>query len=175
MHDQIIADELSSRIYEESASVIRLACERGVTIGTAESCTGGLISGSLTAVPGSSTPVMGGITSYACSVKHDVLGVSQETLDTVGAVSSECACQMAEGARRVLKSDVAVAVTGIAGPGGAVPGKPVGTVWFGLATPQGTRTERHLFPGSRAEVRSQTVLVALGLLREGIMECTDHA
>jgi len=175
MTDTIIPDELSDSLARESRSVIELACERGVTIGTAESCTGGLISASLTAIPGSSTPVMGGVTSYACSVKRDVLGVSQETLDTVGAVSSECARQMAEGARRVLACDVAVSVTGIAGPGGAVPGKPVGTVWFGIASPAGARTERMVFPGSRAEVRGQTVLHALGLLREGIMECGDVA
>jgi len=175
MTDTIIPDELSDSLARESRSVIELACERGVAIGTAESCTGGLISASLTAIPGSSTPVMGGVTSYACSVKRDVLGVSQETLDAVGAVSSECARQMAEGARRVLACDVAVSVTGIAGPGGAVPGKPVGTVWFGIASPAGARTERMVFPGSRAEVRGQTVLHALGLLREGIMECGDVA
>lgn len=175
MPDRIIPEELGRSLYDESRSTIELACEMGVTIGTAESCTGGLVSASLTAVPGSSTPVMGGITSYACSVKRDVLGVSQDTLDSFGAVSSECALQMAAGARRVLSCDVAVAVTGIAGPGGAVPGKPVGTVWFGLATPAGTRSELHVFPGSRSEVRSQTVLCALGLLREGIMECGSEA
>ena len=166
----IIPTAYERDIFDLSRGLIELASDAGVTIGTAESCTGGLISGALTAIPGSSTPVMGGITSYACSVKHDVLGVSQETLDTVGAVSSECAQQMADGARRVLCCDVAVAVTGIAGPGGAVPGKPVGTVWFALATPSVTRTVRHLFEGERDEVRAQTTLVALNLLVEGVRE-----
>lgn len=175
MEQNVIPAELEQPIWEAARDVIGLACEAGVTIGTAESCTGGLISGSLTAIPGSSTPVMGGITSYACSVKRDVLSVSQATLDAVGAVSSECAEQMAAGARRVLSCDVAVAVTGIAGPGGAVPGKPVGTVWFGLSTPAGTRTQLRTFDGDRAHVRAQTVLSALGLLRDGIVESSQTA
>ena len=148
------------------------AVRGGVTLGCAESCTGGLVSGAITAVPGSSTPMRGGVVSYAASVKHDVLGVSSTVIDApgVGVVSSECACQMAEGTRRVLDCDVAVSITGIAGPGGAEPGKPVGTVWFGLATPSGSRTERHLFSGNRDEVRTQAVVTALTLLHEGTME-----
>lgn len=144
--------------------------ERGLTVGTAESCTGGLVAGACTAVPGSSEVVRGGVVSYAIPVKHDVLGVSWDILDApgVGAVSSECAAAMCEGARRVLGADVTVSVTGIAGPGGAEPGKPVGTVWFGLASAAGTRTERHLLSGSRDEVRRKAVWVAVGLLLEGI-------
>ena len=147
-----------------ATDVLESARRAGKTVGTAESCTGGLVSGTLTAIAGSSDVVMGSVVSYACSVKHRVLGVSQETLDTVGAVSQECACQMAEGARRVLASDAAVAVTGIAGPGGAVPGKPVGTVWFACSTSSGTVSELHVFSGDRDAVRAKTVATALELL-----------
>jgi nicotinamide-nucleotide amidase len=146
------------------------ARERSVTLGCAESLTGGLIAGAITSVAGSSEVMLGGVVSYAVSVKHAVLGVDQRVLDGVGPVSRECAAQMAEGARRVLGSDIAVAVTGIAGPGGTEPGKPVGTVWFGLATPGGTRCERMLFDGDRTCVRLRTVCHALGLLREGVKE-----
>ena len=150
-----------------AATTLAASRERGETLGTAESCTGGLVEAALTAVPGSSDVVVGGIGSYACSVKHAVLGVSAEVLDSVGPISPECARQMAEGARRTLGCDVAVSVTGIAGPGGAEPNKPVGLVWFGLADAAGTRTERVIFPGDRPEVRLRAVIHALGLLREG--------
>lgn len=159
-------------LYELARRVIEKGCELGLTVGTAESCTGGLVAGSLTAVPGSSSVVRGGVVSYAIPVKHEVLGVSQEVLDEpgVGAVSSECAAQMAEGARRVLACDVAVSITGIAGPGGEEPGKPVGTVWMGLATSGGVRTELNCFDGDRAQVRSAAVARALELLYEGLVE-----
>lgn len=151
--------------------LVREGSSRGVTVGTAESCTGGLVAGAVTAIPGSSEVIRGGVVSYAIPVKHDVLGVSWDILDApgVGAVSSECAAAMCEGARRVLGCDLAVSVTGIAGPGGAEPGKPVGTVWFGLATPAGTHTERHLLSGGRDEVRAKAVRVAVGLLLGGIV------
>lgn len=150
--------------------LVREASSRGVTVGTAESCTGGLVAGAVTAIPGSSEVIRGGVVSYAIPVKHDVLGVSWDILDApgVGAVSSECAAAMCEGARRVLGCDVAVSVTGIAGPGGAEPGKPVGTVWFGLARPGVTHTERHLFSGDRDTVRRKAILTAVGLLLGGI-------
>ena len=162
----------SGRLYELAARVVSLGSELGLTVGAAESCTGGLVTGSLTAVPGSSSVVRGGVTSYAIAVKRAVLGVSSDVLDApgVGAVSSECASQMAEGARRVLGCDVAVSVTGIAGPGGEEPGKPVGTVWMGLATPRGVRSELNHFSGDRAQVRSLAVERALQLLCEGIVE-----
>lgn len=156
----------------EAHALVAEATQAGVTLGTAESCTGGLVAGTITSVPGSSEALLGGVVSYALSVKEAVLGVSSEVLDTpgVGAVSPECAAQMAEGARKVLSCDIAVSVTGIAGPGGAEEGKPVGTVWFGLATPAGTRCVHQLFDGDRNEVRAQAVTRALGLLREGVME-----
>lgn len=144
--------------------VLDRAREAGVMVGTAESCTGGLVEGALTAVPGSSDVVKGAIGSYACSVKHAVLGVDDAVLDSVGPVSPECAAQMAKGARTALGCDLAVSVTGIAGPGGAEPGKPVGFVWFGVSSPAGTKTESVTFSGDRAEVRLKAVVHALRLL-----------
>ena len=142
----------------------------GLTAATAESCTGGLIAGAITAVPGSSAFFLGGVVSYANSVKSEVLGVPQEVLDTVGAVSSECAAAMAEGAARLTGADIAVSVTGIAGPDGGTPQKPVGTVWFGLRTPRGTSTELKEFSGGRDEVRALTVMNALNLLIRAAQE-----
>lgn len=170
MGETMVPDEVA----RAAAGVVERAGAAGVTLGCAESCTGGLVSGALTAVPGSSAVVRGGVVSYAIAVKRSVLGVSDEVLDApgVGAVSSACAAQMAEGARRVLGCDVAVSVTGIAGPGGAEPGKPVGTVWFGLATPAGTTTALETFDGSRDEVRRAAVLRALALLRGGVVEAS---
>lgn len=143
--------------------VIEMAVAEGKHLSTAESCTGGLIGGALTAVPGSSAVVEGGIISYSNEVKMNVLGVSSADLERVGAVSSEVAASMAQGSLRVAHSDIAVAVTGIAGPGGAVPGKPVGTVWFGLATEKGTKTFVRHFHGDRDGVREATVGFALEL------------
>lgn len=165
-----VALPTQEELYGICERLVRRGSERGLTVGTAESCTGGLVAGALTAVPGSSEVVRGGVVSYAIPVKHDVLGVSWDILDApgVGAVSSECAAAMCEGARRVLGADVAVSVTGIAGPGGAEPGKPVGTVWFGLAREGSTHTEFHLLSGSRDEVRRKAVRIAVGLLLEGI-------
>lgn len=159
-------------LFDACAELVGLATGRGVTLGTAESCTGGLVCGCLTAVPGSSAAVRGGVVSYAVPVKRAVLGVSPEVLDdpALGAVSAECAEQMAAGARRVLGCDVAVSVTGIAGPGGEEPGKPVGTVWMGLATPRGCRAHACLFDGDRAAVRHAAVRRAVELLREGVVE-----
>lgn len=150
-----------------AAETLAAARSRGQSVGTAESCTGGLVEGALTAVPGSSDVVKGAIGSYACSVKHEVLGVDQDVIDGVGPVSPECAQQMATGARKALGCDLAVSVTGIAGPGGAEPGKPVGYVWFGLAGPDGVRTECVTFPGDRSEVRLRAVMHALGMLKAG--------
>lgn len=136
----------------------------GFTCATAESCTGGGIGSAITAVPGSSDIFVGGVISYSNEVKHNVLGVASDTLATVGAVSSETAAQMAEGARKLLGADVAVSVTGIAGPGGGSDTKPVGLVWFGIASNEGVRTEKAIFPGDREAVRGATVRHALGML-----------
>jgi len=144
--------------------LVKRLAESGKTCGTAESCTGGGVGSAITSVPGSSAVFLGGVTSYANSVKRDVLGVHQETLDAVGAVSRETAAQMAIGARSLLGADFAVSTTGIAGPGGGSEEKPVGLVWFGVATPSGVTTDKAVFPGDRAEVRAAAVEHALGLL-----------
>lgn len=147
--------------------LVELLKARGLTCVTAESCTGGGVGAAITAVPGSSAVFLGGVISYANAVKQGVLGVSPTTLATVGAVSSETAAQMADGARRLLKADLAVSVTGIAGPDGGSAAKPVGLVWFGLATAAGVRTEKAIFAGDRAAVRAQAVTHALGMLTAG--------
>ena len=144
--------------------LVEILRAQGLVCATAESCTGGGIGSAITSVPGSSEVYAGGVVSYSNAVKHDVLGVSQESLDRHGAVSPEVAGEMAEGARRLLKADLAVSVTGIAGPGGGSAEKPVGLVWFGLASARGTRTEKAIFAGDRARVREQAVLHALGML-----------
>lgn len=150
--------------------LVELLKAKGLTCATAESCTGGGVGSAITAVPGSSAVFLGGVISYANAVKQGVLGVSSATLETVGAVSPETAAQMADGARRLLKVDLAVSVTGIAGPDGGSVAKPVGLVWFGLATPDGVRTEKAIFAGDRATVRAQAVTHALGLLTVGAMD-----
>jgi len=110
---------------------------RGLKLATAESCTGGLIADRLTDVPGSSDYFLGGIVAYAYEAKVALLDVSWDTLRAVGAVSREVVLEMARGARKALSADLAVSVSGIAGPGGGLPDKPVGTTWLGLATPDG--------------------------------------
>lgn len=171
----IFADD--PELYDECEGLLSLARERGLTIGTAESCTGGLVCACLTSVPGSSDVVLGGVVSYAIPVKREVLGVSGEVLDdpALGAVSAECASQMADGARRVLGCDVAVSVTGIAGPGGEEPGKPVGTVWFGVCAPGVAKSTCLLFEGDRADVRHLAARQAVRMLREGVMESAAPA
>ena len=130
---------------------------RGLTCATAESCTGGLIGGALTAVPGSSEWYMGGVISYANSVKTGLLGVSEADLAAYGAVSEAVVRSMALGACRVTGADIACAVSGVAGPGGGTPEKPVGTVWIGWCLHGETRAEKFLFDGDREAVRAQTV------------------
>lgn len=161
--DSLSVQSLNKAIKEHAESVIKKASEKSLQLSTAESCTGGLISGSLTAIAGSSAVVKGGIVSYANDVKAGVLGASEADLASVGAVSSEIAEQMCEGSRKLLKTDIAVSVTGIAGPGGGSAEKPVGTVWVGVATQADTKSEVKHFDGNREQIRLQTVLYALEL------------
>lgn len=144
--------------------LVALLKARGLTAATAESCTGGGVGSAITSVAGSSAVFAGGVISYSNEVKENVLGVSHEDLIGVGAVSSEVAAQMAEGARKLLGVDLAVSLTGIAGPDGGSEEKPVGLVWFGLSTKDGVRTEKAIFRGDRARVREQAVTHALGML-----------
>lgn len=148
-----------------AARLVALLKATGHSCATAESCTGGGVGSAITAVPGSSEVFQGGVISYSNSVKESVLGVPGEILSNHGAVSSQCAAAMAEGARRLTRADIAVSITGIAGPGGGSPEKPVGLVWFGLASKDAaTRTEKKLFTGNREAVRLQAVRHALGML-----------
>lgn len=155
------------------ADVGRLAGEvlascraRRIKIATAESCTGGLVAAALTSIAGSSDVVDRGFVVYTNEAKTELLGVPAEMLERVGAVSEEVARAMAEGALSRSRADLSIAVTGIAGPGGATPDKPVGLVHFAAAR-HGSETihERRVFSGDRRAVREQSVAVALGLLR----------
>ena len=159
------AEALEVRVGALAAQAVAALEAAGLTAACAESLTGGLIAGALTAVPGSSAVVRGGVVSYAAEAKRDVLGVSSRALDEAGVVSEPVARQMAEGARERLRADVAVAVTGIAGPGGAEPGKPVGTVWMAVAEAEGSAARLFCFEGDRQAVRLQTVAEALIALR----------
>jgi nicotinamide-nucleotide amidase len=138
----------------------------GKTISLAESCTGGLVSERLTEVPGSSDYFRGGIVPYSNEAKIELLGVDPRTLEAFGAVSEETAREMAEGARRRFATDFSISITGIAGPGGGTPDKPVGTVWLGLAErDRETETKRLQVPGDRQTVRGWTCAASLEMLR----------
>ena len=127
----------------------KLLEKKHLTLAVAESCTGGLLASCITDVAGSSRYFMGGIVSYSYEAKASLLGVSWDTLNTKGAVSRETVLEMAQGARRVFNADIAVSVSGIAGPGGGTPDKPVGTVWVGLATPSGEEARHFVWDGDR--------------------------
>ncbi|WP_428562699.1 MAG: CinA family protein [Solidesulfovibrio sp. DCME] len=134
---------------------------RGWMLGCAESCTGGLLASVLTDAPGASSWFHGAVVAYANAVKRDVLGVSQETLETKGAVSRETVLAMARGAHGVLRADVAVAISGVAGPAGGTPQKPVGTVWLAWHGPDGVAVKRFQFDGDRLAVKRQAVREAM--------------
>ena len=147
-----------------SSDVIKIL--EGKTIATAESCTGGGIGAALTAVPGSSAIYKGGVISYTNEVKNQVLGVSQDLLDRYGAVSPWVAGEMASGVRKLLKADIAVSVTGLAGPGGDDRGNPVGTVFIGYEDAAKASVHHFCFTGDRETVREQAVRAALNLILE---------
>lgn len=138
----------------------------GKTLATAESCTGGGIGAGITAVSGSSAVFKGGIISYCNEIKHNLLGVDEKLLETIGAVSAPVAEAMAVGARKALDADAAVSVTGLAGPGGDEFGNPVGTVFIGYSDRNSTVSRKYLFDGDREAVRTQAVKAALLLVLE---------
>ncbi|MDP5083058.1 MAG: CinA family protein [Rickettsiaceae bacterium] len=140
-----------------------------IIISTAESCTGGMLAAYLTELAGASHYFATGIISYSNAAKIKFLSVQKQTLDKFGAVSEEVAREMAEGCRKVSESDLALAITGIAGPGGGTVHKPVGMVCFGVSTPSGTKTSTHYFKGNRADVRQQACLIALQLILSEIV------
>ena len=139
--------------------------ERGLTLATAESCTGGLVAHRITNVPGSSDYYDGGVTAYANEVKAELLHVARETLEEKGAVSAECAKEMASGVRALLGSDIGISTTGIAGPTGGTPDKPVGLVYIALATKDYVYCEKHIFHEDRAGNKREAADAALDMLR----------
>jgi PncC family amidohydrolase len=140
--------------------------QRGQWLAVAESCTGGLISHLVTNVAGSSSYFLGGVTAYANEAKVHLLGVHQETLEKFGAVSSETVIEMARGVRNALAADIGISVSGIAGPDGGTPDKPVGTVWIGLSSAQEEYARHFLWAGDRLSVKEQSARAALMLLLE---------
>ncbi|MCJ2077433.1 nicotinamide-nucleotide amidohydrolase family protein [Methylobacterium sp. E-016] len=153
-----------------AAALVGAYAEAGTRIATAESCTGGLVAGLLTAVPGSSVVVERGFVTYSNEAKSEAIGVPAALIGAHGAVSEAVARAMAGGALAASRADVAVAITGIAGPGGGSPGKPVGLVHFGLATGGGVRhLERRYGDLGRAEIRRRAVVDALDLLEGALV------
>ena len=146
---------------ELAVQLLQRLRDRGLTLATAESCTGGGIGHALTAVPGSSASYLGGVISYANAVKETVLGVPAEVLQTHGAVSEQTAAAMAQGLLRVIPANLAVSVTGIAGPGSDGTKKPVGLVYIGVCDGRQTHVTEHHFSGDRDAVRRQTADAAL--------------
>ena len=149
---------------EQSAegALVTLCSRKGYTLATAESCTGGLIAHRITNVPGASSVFLGGVVAYANAIKTTLLDVPEATLAAGGAVAEAVAIAMARGARARFGADYAMAVTGIAGPGGGTPEKPVGTVCFAWSGSDGTRVETQHFSGNRERIREQSVAFALG-------------
>ncbi len=155
--------------------VLDLCRDRGLTLVTAESCTGGMVAERLTSVPGSSDVFVGAVVAYADEVKARELGVPREVLERHGAVSAETAAAMAAGARERLGADFAVAVTGIAGPGGGSDEKPVGLVFLHVEGPIGSRSADFVFPGDRTSIRRRATVTALHLLRRLLEQTRDKA
>ena len=151
-------------LIELAARVGNLLREKGWTLSTAESCTGGLVGHLITEIPGSSDYFVGGVVAYANEVKRDLLGVSQELLTVHGAVSCQVAAAMARGVRELLGTDLGIAVTGIAGPTGWTPEKPVGTVYIGLASPTSTQVEHYVWAADRKGNKLLSAKAALVLL-----------
>ena len=166
----LLSSRAGEHVYGEddtdlAAVVLQLARERGLRLGVAESCTGGLLGGRLTDIPGSSDVFEGGVICYSNLLKTELLGIPAALIAQHGAVSEQVALAMAEGTRDRLGVDLAAAVTGIAGPGGGTPEKPVGTVWIAVADVSGSTVRQSVFPGSRREIRNRAVQSVLFLLR----------
>ena len=143
---------------------------KGLTLGLVESATGGLISHLITNVPGSSDYYKGSVTAYSNQTKISLVGVKEETINKFGAVSSQVAEEMAQGGRRVLSVDICLADTGIAGPGGATPGKPAGLFYIGLSYQAGTYSRKHRFHGDRGQNKQDAAQAALSWLREYLLD-----
>ncbi|MBP2683539.1 MAG: CinA domain protein [Deltaproteobacteria bacterium] len=167
---------MADRLTASAAKLLGAALSAsGKTVAVAESCTGGLLGGAITSIPGSSRYFSGGVLAYADSAKISVLAVPPALIAARGAVSRDVALAMAEGVLSLFPADLAIAVTGVAGPGGGSRGKPAGTVWVAVVTPGGVRyAHRFRFSGGREAVRRETVRASLGaaidVLRSGAGE-----
>ena len=150
--------------------ILERSRELGHTIAVAESCTGGLLGARLTSIAGSSDVVLGGVIAYSNEVKRDLLGVDEQSLATQGAVSEAVVREMAQGARERVKATIGIAITGIAGPGGGTPEKPVGTVWIAAALPDGTRAVQLRLIGDREEIRRRATQSSLEHVRRMLLE-----
>ena len=171
--EAIVQEVLGPQIYgiedeEQETALVRLLASRSLTLALAESCTGGCIANRVTNVPGASAVLLAALVTYSNPAKETFLGVQAETLARHGAVSEPVAREMAEGARRQTRADYALSVTGIAGPGGGTPDKPVGTVFIGLAGPAGTVVEHRMNPWDRETFKQVTAQQALDLLRRTV-------
>jgi len=166
----MFSDEYRYKAFE----VLGICRAKGFTLATAESCTGGLIAALLTEIPGSSDVFERGFVTYSNLSKTELLGVPLDLLQTHGAVSHEVAEAMARGALKKSRADIAVSVTGIAGPGGATRDKPVGLVYIAIATRRETTVERNYFYGSRSDVREQALGTALKMLRASLNSSFDY-
>ena len=144
----------------------QLLREKGLNLATAESCTGGMLADRITNVPGSSEYFRGGVVAYAYEAKVALLKVTWDTLRAYGAVSQETVIEMARGARMALGADVAVSVSGIAGPGGDMPDKPVGTTWIGLSTTEGDWARKFVWDGDRSQNKALSAEAALQLIAD---------
>ena len=163
-------NKLSTHLFSDTIEVElgKILAGKKLTISCAESCTGGLVAKTITDVPGSSGYFTGGCVSYSNQAKVSILGVKPKTLEAHGAVSKQTAIEMAEGCARVFGTDCAISTTGIAGPGGGTPDKPVGLVWMGFVWPGGSKTIKRVFGGSRDDVRTRTLMTVLSELAKEI-------
>ena len=152
-----------ANLEQEVGNLLR---QKGLTLGIVESATGGLISHLITNVPGSSDYYKGSVTAYSNEAKVKVIGVKEDTINKHGAVSAQVAEEMAQGGRKILAADICLADTGIAGPSGATPGKPVGLFYIGLSHQAGTYSQKHNFQGNREQNKRRAAEAALGWLKE---------
>jgi PncC family amidohydrolase len=167
LFEVIVANSLEVQIGQ-------LLRKRELQLALAESCTGGLIGNRITDVPGSSEYFLGGVVAYAYEAKVALLGVAWDTLNTKGAVSQETVLEMAHGARRILDTDIAVSVTGVAGPGGGTPEKPVGITWIGLVAKEGEWTRLFQFSGDREQNKNSSANAALEILLDYLQDKLGH-
>lgn len=163
-----MSGEYYDRIAAVSAEIVRECTARGVRISTAESCTGGMVSGAVTSVSGSSAVIELGVCSYSNRIKNELLHVSSEVLDKFTEYSVQCAEAMADGVRKLSGAEFAVSTTGVAGPTGGSAEHPVGEVCIAVSGPDGCHGERFVFPGDREQVRAQATLKALEMLLDRI-------